>query len=40
MRPQNIFFVLFKGARNELGWPEDKCAWVAALVALGGALIM
>jgi solute carrier family 20 (sodium-dependent phosphate transporter) len=36
----NIFFVLFKGARNELGWEANKCAWVAALVALGGALVM
>mmetsp|Transcript_17660 Transcript_17660/g.44470 ORF Transcript_17660/g.44470 Transcript_17660/m.44470 type:complete len:629 (-) Transcript_17660:305-2191(-) len=32
----NIFFVLYKGAKNELHWDENKAGWVAAAVA-GGA---
>lgn len=35
----NVFFVLFKGAKNELHWTQDKAAWVAGAVA-GGCLIL
>mmetsp|Transcript_5632 Transcript_5632/g.9807 ORF Transcript_5632/g.9807 Transcript_5632/m.9807 type:complete len:285 (-) Transcript_5632:7-861(-) len=31
----NIFFVLYKGAKNELHWENQQAAWVAAAISAG-----
>ena len=36
----NIFFVLYKGAKTELIWSSDKCAWVAAVSSCGISFIL
>ncbi|GIL62135.1 hypothetical protein Vafri_16409 [Volvox africanus] len=35
----NVFFVIFKGAKNVAHWPSDKAAWVAGCVAAGCVFI-
>lgn len=31
----NVFFVLYKGAKNELHWDDKKAGWVSAVVSAG-----
>jgi sodium-dependent phosphate transporter len=30
----NIFFILYKGAKAELGWDANKAAWVSSIIAV------
>lgn len=31
----NIFFIFYKGGKNELKWSAEKSAWIASLVSIG-----
>ncbi|KAG2495910.1 hypothetical protein HYH03_006147 [Edaphochlamys debaryana] len=35
----NVFFVIYKGAKNVAGWSSDKAAWVAGVIAGGCFLV-
>ncbi|KXZ41101.1 hypothetical protein GPECTOR_797g20 [Gonium pectorale] len=35
----NVFFVIYKGAKNVAHWASDKAAWVAAVIAAGCFLL-
>lgn len=35
----NIFFIFYKGGKNELKWSADKSAWIASLVSIGCVIV-
>jgi sodium-dependent phosphate transporter len=35
----NLFFILYKGAKAELGWDANKAAWVSSIIAIGTSLL-
>lgn len=35
----NLFFILYKGAKAELGWDANKAAWVSSIIAIATSIL-